>query len=151
MKKFRGKKRYYRNLAKFAENFRLELGGPDDWYDFWHQHFDWEGRGNQGGRERDEHTKAIFTAFENALEQLKEYKEPHQIWLSFSARQPTNDGLYFHTPNPNKNNFPYLFDEYNWDATTPEFLTPFMKDKYDLGVTEFDGGVWYAIKVREKA
>jgi len=150
-RKLRGKKRYYRKLARRAADFRLELGGPDDWYDFWHEHFDWQGRGNKSGRERAEHIKAMFTAFENALEQLSAYKQPYQIWLSFSRRRPTNDGLYFHTPNPNQDNFPYKFDEYTWSGEVPALFAPYMKEEYELGVTDFAGDIWYAVRVRENA
>jgi len=151
MKKFRDKKRYYRNLEKYAANFRLELGGPNHWYDFWHQHFDWEGRSNQIGRERVKHIKAIFTAFEKVLEQLKDYKDPCQAWLSFSARRPTQDALYFHTPNPNQDNFPYQFNGFEWNTEVPALLVPFMKENFEVGIAKFNGEVWYAVRVRDKA
>lgn len=150
-RKLRGKKRYYRRLAEEAENFLLELDGPNDWYDFWHQHFDWQGRGNKSGKERNEHLKAMFTAFEKALTQLKSYQKPYQIWLSISAKRPTNDGLYFHTPNPNQDNFPYLFDDFNWTSDVPPLIAPFMKEEYELGAANYDGDIWYSIRVRENA
>lgn len=151
MKKLRGKKRYYRNLAKQAAEFKLELGGPDDWYDFWHYHFDWRGQGNKSGRERNEHLRATFTAFEKALEQLKNYKEPHQVWLSFAAHNSYQNALYFHTPNPNQDNFPYKFEDYVWSDEVPTLLAPYMKEEFEVGVTEFAGDTWYSVRVREKA
>lgn len=149
MKKLRGKKRYYRNLARDAANFRLDLGGEDDWYDFWHYHFDWFGLGRSSGRAHNEHTKAAFTAFSNALEQLKEYKGPYQVWLSFSESDSSQDALYFHTPNPNQDNFPYQFEEYKWGAIAPEWLSRFMKKEYEIGITYFNGENWYCVRVQE--
>jgi hypothetical protein len=150
MRKFRGKKRYYRNLARESDNFRLALGGPNDWYDFWHEHFDWKGRGNQSGRERNEHLSALFNAYKNVLEQLKTYQSPHQVWLSISKLDSSQDGLCFHTPNPNSENFPYLYDDFVW-GENPILLVPFMKEEFEVGVAQFEGETWYAVRVRGKA
>ena len=150
MRKFRGKKRYYRNLARKSDKFRLALGGPNDWYDFWHKHFDWKGRGNQSGRERNEHLSALFNAYNNVLEQLKTYQSPHQIWLSISKLDSSQDGLCFHTPNPNNENFPYLYDDFVW-GENPTLLVPFMKEEFEVGVAQFEGEIWYAVRVRGKA
>jgi hypothetical protein len=148
--KLRGKKRYYRNLSKKSEAFKLDLGGPNDWYDFWHYHFDWRGQGNKTGRERNEHLKATFTAFEKVLEQLKNYRKPYQVWLSFAAHNSYQNALYFHTPNPNQDNFPYKFDDYVWSDDIPALLARYMKDEYDYGVTDFAGDTWYVVRMKEK-
>ena len=150
MKKLRGKKRYYRNLAKKAACFKLDLA-PDDWYDFWHCHFDWFGQGNKRGRARIAHLKATFTAFENLLEQLKEYHKPYQVWLSFAAHDSSQDALYFHTPNPNQDNFPYLFKNYEWGIKAPALLSSFIKNEYEIGVTHYAGDKWYSVRVQKKA
>lgn len=39
LKKFRGKKRYFRNLWEEVNTFDLQLD-PDDWFDFFHTHLD---------------------------------------------------------------------------------------------------------------
>jgi hypothetical protein len=150
MKKLRGKKRFYERLAKDASNFRLELEGPNDWYDFWHHHFDWRGQGDKSGRERNEYLKATFTAFEKVLEQLKDYGKPYQVWLSFSAKRSYDDALYFHTPNPNQDNFPYDFEGYSWSAKVPALLAEYKKDEYEIGVTIFNEETWYCVRVKEE-
>ncbi len=149
MKKLRGKKRYYRNLVKKAAEFKLDIGGKNDWFDFWHYHFDWTGQGNKGGRERREHLKAAFTAFENVIKQLENYEKPHQVWLSFASHDSYQDALYFHTPNPNKDDFPYNFDDYSWNGAIPEFLTPFIKPEYEVGKAEYSGDNWYCVKIAQ--
>ena len=151
MKKFRGKKKYYRKLTKEVANFRLELGGPNDWYDLWHQHFDWDGRGNLSRRDRNQHLKALFTAFDNVVEQLNDYHDPYQTWIFISAHDSGQDAIYFHTPNPNKDNFPYTFDGFVWGKNIPELLALHLKEKHVVGVTQFDGETWYAVREREKA
>jgi len=151
MKKFRGKKRYYRNLLRENVSFTLELGGANDWYDFWHRHFDWRGLGNNGGRARNEHIKSAFTTFLSVLEQLKEYKKPYQVWLSFSEHESDQDALYFHTPNPNENNFPYLFEDYEWGVEIPALLSPFIKKEFEIGVMNYAGDTWYSVRVQKKS
>lgn len=51
MKKFRGKKRYFRNLEKEASLEAHDLDFSDaSWFDFWHTHLDFYGRGNESVR-----------------------------------------------------------------------------------------------------
>ena len=147
-KKFRGNKRYYRKLYRRAEEFHIDLGGLDDWYDLWHVHFDWYGRGNKKGKARAEHIKALFTAFENILNQTKTYQKPYQTFLSFNETDSSQDAIYFHTPNPNETNFPYTFESVEWGIPVPAFLRQFMKDKHEIGRQEFEGKTWYTIRTK---
>ncbi len=146
--KFRGNRRYYRTLRHKAEEFHTSLNGPDDWYDLWHTHFDWYGRGNKKAKARAEHIKALFTAFEKLLNQTKTYQKPYQAFLSFCDTDSSQDAIYFHTPNPNKNNFPYTFEGVEWGVTVPSFLSPFMKDNYEIGQQIFQDKKWYTVRTK---
>jgi hypothetical protein len=146
-KKFRGNKRYYRSLQRRAEEFCLDLG-PNAWYDHWHTHFDWHGRGNKKGKARSQHTRALFIAFENVLNQTTTYQKQYQTWLLFNASDSSQDAICFHTPNPNAQNFPYRFEGFRWGVSAPGFLRPYFKETYEIGMTEFEGKDWYAVRLK---
>jgi hypothetical protein len=39
-----------------------------------------------------------------------------------------HDAVYLHTPNPNRDNFPYSFEGVAWDVTPPHWLEEFVAD-----------------------
>ena len=61
MKKQRGLKRYYRNLAIQNDFEKWEqfdfVKNSDNWFDLWHCHFDWKGLGNLSFKRRKPHIK----------------------------------------------------------------------------------------------
>jgi hypothetical protein len=95
--------------------------------------------------------KAIFSAFDRALEQLKTYQAPNQIWIFISQHDSCQDTIYFHTPNPNQDNFPYHFDNFAWETRIPALLLPHINQKYEVGGALLDDETWYAVRVREHA
>jgi hypothetical protein len=143
--KQRGGRRYYRALHRRADEFELRIG-PDRWYDLWHDHFDWRGRGNVSGRQRNEHLCACFTALTRAREQASTVGLPIQVWLSIHPVDSADDALYAHTPNANGTEFPYAFSSFTFGARTPPLLRPFLQaTDYRLGVSRFDGTDWFAV------
>ena len=62
LKKHRGLKRYYRNLAteNDIDKFTwLDLSNTDTWKKNWHQHFDWYGYGNESFKRRKPHLEPV--------------------------------------------------------------------------------------------
>lgn len=126
-----------------AQNFELDLS-PSSWYDLWHTHVDWEGEGNFSVENRAIYLYALFTMFEKALEQTKCWEKPSNVWVLVVPENAEEDALYIHTPNPNKKSeFPYSFKGVAWSAQPPEFLRPFLKATYEVGVSEYNGTMYW--------
>lgn len=80
MKKFRGKRRYFRNLKKEQNLDAYDLDFSDDsWFDFWHTHLDYDGYGNRSLKIRKIHIKSLFILTNNLNEKLKEWGHPYQF------------------------------------------------------------------------
>lgn len=124
-RKVRGRRGYYRMLRRDAQRFSIQLAG---WYDYMHWHVDWKGIGNLRWRERREHVRALFTMFSRLLEQTADWATPHQVWLQIDALDGSQDAVYLHTPNPNRENFPASFDGVEWDVDVPARLQEFITD-----------------------
>ena len=99
-RRFRGQKRYYQQIQRKAQDFRPDLSAGH-WYDFWHYHADWPGYGNQGWKHRRSHIQALCTVFRTFAQDTSEYDQPYQLWLYLDREDAGQDGVYFHTPNPN--------------------------------------------------
>lgn len=108
MKKFRGKRRYFRNLKKEAhvKNYDLDFS-TDSWFDFWHTHIDFCGYGNDSIKIRKQHIQALFNLFHEANKELENWEKPYQLWIELSPEDSSMDALFIHSPNPNEENFPY--------------------------------------------
>lgn len=120
----RGQRRYYRVLQRDAARFAVPRLG--NWYDYMHWHVDWRGLGNTSWLARRAHLDALFTTFRRVLAQTAEWSDPHQVWLQVDAMDSSQDAVYLHTPNPNKENYPNAFDGVDWNAPVPERLQAFL-------------------------
>lgn len=105
-RKFRGKRKYFRRVLRDAEAFRVDLD-PPFWWDFWHYHADWRGWGNLGWKYRLEHLRALTIVFRKVLEASPSIPVPFQTWIYLYPADAGQDGVYIHTPNPNRANFPF--------------------------------------------
>lgn len=133
LKKFRGKKRYYKNLLARAANYRLKLT-EDSWFDMWHTHLDWFGIGNQGIKSRKQHISALFELHHNFLSQLQTFSKPYQIWITIHEKDSGQDAVFIHTPNKNRDNFPFNFDQIAWNCAVPQILEGMSHlDEYKIG------------------
>ncbi|MDD1504317.1 hypothetical protein PVA17_16355 [Lysinibacillus sp. CNPSo 3705] len=135
MKKFRGKKRYFRNLWREtkAELYNLDFG-KEGWFDLWHTHLDFYGVGNNSLKIKREHIKANIALLYSLLEELQTLEKPYQSWIEIVDEDASLDAIYIHTPNPNEDNFPLKIEKLNWNCTVPKYL----KDIIDL--KEFNVG-----------
>ncbi|GIO06266.1 hypothetical protein J31TS6_22940 [Brevibacillus reuszeri] len=133
MKKLRGKKRYYRKLLARATDYNLRLT-EKSWFDMWHTHLDWSGIGNMGMRPRRQHISALVHLHNNLLKQLESFSKPYQIWITIHKKDSGQDAVFIHTPNENRDNFPFKFDHLAWDCPVPQILEGiFNASEYDLG------------------
>lgn len=126
MKKFRGKRRYFRNLQKEAhiKNYDLDFSA-ESWFDFWHTHIDFCGHGNDAVNIRKQHLKALFNLFNEANKELEKCGKPYQLWIELCHEDASMDALFIHSPNPNADNFPHQhsLNPVNVKTELPAYLT----------------------------
>jgi hypothetical protein len=104
-RKFRGKRKYFRQVLRQAGAFRLDVDPP--WWDFWHHHADWPGWGNLSWKCRLAHLRALAIVFHKVLEASPRIPLPFQTWILLNVDDAGYDGVYVHSHNPNHSNFPF--------------------------------------------
>lgn len=138
MKKFRGKKRYFRNLWREVNNVNLKLDN-EYWFDFWHNHLDFFGRGELSSKIRKEHIIAHLALYDNVLNQLEQFQKPYQTWVYISEDDPCLDAVYIHSFNPNEDNFPLKITSLKWDCNLPDRFKDLIDvDKFNVAYDEND-------------
>lgn len=123
MKKFRGKRRYFRNLWRQTTT-ELSIVDFDEegWFNLWHIHLDFYGYGNDGLKIRREHIKAHIALYNRLSERLSTFGKPYQIWMEFVEEDAGLDSVNIHTPNPAEDNFPLTIANVDWNCPVPKFL-----------------------------
>lgn len=150
MKKFRGKRRYFRNLKKdsLADSYNLDFG-KDGWFDVWHTHLDFCGRGENSLKMRREHITAHMSLYEELLEKLETFEKPFQSWVLIEIEDAGADAVYIHTPNPNEDNFPLKEFETKSVESLPNYLTGLVDfNKFEIGLYCSNEGRGYVIQNR---
>jgi len=133
-------------LLEKATAVNIDTSGSS-WYDLWHLHLDMEGAGNKNPEARRACLEALRSAYERALSQLSGWSKPNQSWVLVDPTDSGQDAVYVHTPNPNKQNFPYEFDDVDWASTIPRWITDvFPASQFQLGRSKNRRHVMYWVR-----
>lgn len=81
-------------------------GGPKSWFDLWHSHLDWDGKGNRDWKTRKKYLEEILETFDQLKQKLQTYPHDFQLWIMINEKDTGQDCVYIHTQNPNADNFP---------------------------------------------
>jgi hypothetical protein len=120
MKKHRGLKRYYKNLAienDLDQATWLDFDNPKTWLENWHLHFDWKGYGNDSFKRRKPHLDKLFRHFDLLVDKTKGLKTDYQLYSILLDFNSHSDALFLHTPNPNNSQFPFKISDLQLTTT----------------------------------
>jgi hypothetical protein len=120
---------------------------PSSWFDYWHTHVDWKGRGNR----RVENRLAVYSRALDLLRyldgRLSSRNEPIQTWATFCPNT-MDTAVWAHSPNPNGSEFPRDFAEVDWVAVVPEEIATLVAEPYQVGAAHYSGEVVYLVRRR---
>lgn len=136
-----------KNMVDDADDIELNTS-ESAWYDLWHTHVDWDGRGNVDKASREHSVAKLFRTFEAALSQAQRLSGPSNVWLLFVPENSEEDSVYVHTPNPNGTAFPYQFEGVSWDVEAPQELLAHLRPEFEVGFSSY-GGATYWVRVRK--
>lgn len=120
MKRHRGLKRYYMNLAihnDFDKMTWLDFEKPEIWFDNWHIHFDCLGYGNNSFKRRKPHLDKLFRHFDILVDKTKGLKTDFQVYIILLDFDSYSDALFLHTPNPNNHPLPFTINDLQHEST----------------------------------
>lgn len=148
MKKFRGKKRYFRNLWKETTAGQYDVDfGKEGWFDLWHTHLDFYGLGKNSLKIRREHIKAHIALHNSLSGKLETLGKPYQSWFELVEEDAGLDAVYIHTPNPNEDNFPLKIENIEWDCTVPKSFKDLINlNEFNVGHYKWESNNSYVIQ-----
>lgn len=140
-------RKYWRLLWRKARRTTINLPGKK-WCDYWHMHFDMEGRGQRSRFEHRKHIRPLMLAFARAKSELAHQATPYQIFACIDPSDPGSNALFVHTPNP-QTDFPAVFEEYEFTATCPPLLMGLIDIRqYQIGFLTRQGKTHYLVVAR---
>lgn len=120
-------------------------GGPKSWFDLWHMHVDWDGKGNKDWGTRKEYLRQLLETFDQLKLKLKAYTHDFQLWIMIDENESGDDAVYIHTKNPNADNFPVKVKADNRNTIEDKDLKEFV-DSLDferVRVETSEGYIYY--------
>ncbi|APT47949.1 hypothetical protein [Bacillus safensis] len=150
MKKFRGKKRYFRHMWEEVNTCDLKLD-RGSWFYFWHTHLDFFGVGENSLKIRREHIKAHIALYHRLLKQLESFEKPYQTWICIHEHDPGLDAVYVHTPNPYDSYFPHKVEELERNCKLPHTFKDLIDlHQFDVSYDQSECGEVYYIQSKEQ-
>ncbi|MES2820886.1 MAG: hypothetical protein V4812_18080 [Pseudomonadota bacterium] len=124
---------------------RLDL---TTWFDYWHTHVDWNGRGNT----RPENIPEIAVTTIRLLQYLellaKDRSEPIQLWATLCGNTMDN-AVYAHSQNPNGTVYPHDFHAVTWNPPVQDWLAAAVPSgTHQIGMARYGGEVVYLVRLR---
>jgi len=136
--------RYYVKLHKKSSRFAVRLD-KKKWCDLYHEHFDWDGKGNVSRVHRIRHLNALLHALRRARIELAAYGKPHQLFAYIDLKNSADDALYVHTPNPNGSEFPNPIESVSVLVRPPSILAARVDaNRYEVRRCG-EGSIYYVI------
>jgi len=125
---FKADRRYLKKMTRYwaAEetkaNATLDRVRESEWFDYWHTHLDWKGRGNRHVSDRTTVAAGLLRLLKRAV---SSEREDVQCWVML-AQDTGQSALYLHSPNPQGTPWPHPFDGVTWDIELPGWLEPLL-------------------------
>ena len=124
---------------------RLDL---TSWFDYWHTHVDWYGRGNSRAENIPEIAATTVRLLQYFETLAQGRSEPIQLWATLCGNTMDN-AVYAQSPNPNGTPYPHDFAAVAWDTVAPDWVSAAVPGTtHQIGTASYDGEVVYLIRQR---
>ncbi|MEG0194667.1 MAG: hypothetical protein RR831_06210 [Stenotrophomonas sp.] len=115
-----------------------------EWFDYWHTHLDWKGRGNRHQSDRAEVAAALLRLLQRVV---STGRNDVQCWVTL-APDTGDSALYLHSHNPQGTPWPHPFEGMRWDVGVPEWLEPLLPAGLQPGSWGKGDGQRWMVRVR---
>jgi hypothetical protein len=146
-------RRYRKRMAAYwarAETRACrKIDGLDlsSWFDYWHTHVDWDGRGNAHAENRADVAASTVRVLRHLATRAEVRHEPLQIWATLCSDTMSN-AVYAHSPNPNGTPYPAEHRGVSWGESVPKWVDAAVDPAQEVGTTGHGTDLVYVIRPR---
>lgn len=147
-------RRYLKRMDAYwarVERRRRSFDGiaNSDFFDLWHTHIDWRGRGNRSLPDRMRVAELTYRLLLDLNAFARSRPFPVQCWATLCEDTGSN-AVFLHSANPNGAPFPYDFDGTQWDVEPPpEAASIAPKVPYRIGRVRHSDSTVHVIQLRD--
>lgn len=111
----RYEKRINRYWAKMEKRCREAFGKLDtnEWFDLWHTHPDWDGKGNTRPENRQRCDELTYEMLKLA-ESITQHRGSEVQCFALVKEDAMDNSIYIHSENPNGSEFPFQYEGVVW-------------------------------------
>ncbi|NIK02249.1 hypothetical protein [Xanthomonas cannabis] len=145
----RRRKRMERYWARAEAKARAAIDrlDPDGWFDLWHTHVDWDGRGRAWAEDRCMVNAVAVRVLCHLEARLAHRGASVQMWADLSP-ETMDTGVYAHSANPNGSTFPATFPALDWQQQPPADVAAAVPATHRAGTASCDGMTWHVVQRR---
>ncbi|WNC67362.1 hypothetical protein RI845_12630 [Thalassotalea nanhaiensis] len=136
--------RYWNKMEKQADEALSKLDF-NEWFDLWHTHPDWDGKGNSRPENRQRASTLTIQLLQKVEDLSGNSKKTIQCF-AIVCEDTMENSVYIHSENPNGSQFPFLFEDVNWSQKVDELESIINKELYEYGVFNKDDSQTYFIR-----
>jgi len=146
----RKKMRAYWAHAEMRERRTIDRLNFTSWFNLWHTHPDWYGRGNTHPSDIPEIAAMTVRLLRYMEMRAQGRSEPIQLWAMLHGNRgnAADNAVYAHSPNPYDTPYPCDFPMVTWDAPVPDWVSTVVPDTHQIGTGSDDNGFVYFIRQR---
>ncbi|MCS3809500.1 hypothetical protein [Xanthomonas sp. 4461] len=143
----RRRKRMERYWARAEAKARAAVDRLDQesWFDLWHTHLDWDGRGRASVEDRQMVNAVAVRVLCYLEERLAHRGAAVQLWADLNS-DTVDTGIYAHSANPNGTTFPATFPNLDWQQALPVEVAAILPATHRAGTASCDGSTWYVVQ-----
>ncbi len=137
--------RYWKKMTDYSADSLSELS-MESWFDYWHTHPDWEGKGNRRSENRNSAAALGYQLLQQAEALAASKQQPVQIWATV-CENTSDNAVYVHSENENGTPFPHTFDDCTWGITElPGLSLDIDLNRHEIGLMNYSERTIYIIR-----
>ena len=146
-------RRYIKRIERYWSKIENEVDvvfsniDVDDWFDLWHTHIDRSGRGNSRLENRKRVNELTYEFLRKAEELTQHRNNDIQCW-AIVCSDTMDNSVYIHTKNPNESEFPFAYEDIEWDSNNKELELIVDKSLFQIGEYTGEHEIFFFIRKR---
>lgn len=143
----RYKKRIERYWSKMEKVISRDVSriDPEGWFDLWHTHPDWDGKGNLRPENKARANEITFNTL-LTIEELLKHRGSKVQCFAILKDDTMGNSVYIHSENPNSTEFPFKYDDVSWGVSNDELSSYVDYTTHEVGLFLGEGPKTYFVR-----
>ncbi|WP_444918326.1 hypothetical protein [Microbulbifer sp. JMSA003] len=146
-------RRYEKSINRYWEKMEARCReafkklDPNEWFDLWHTHPDWDGKGSSRPENRPRCDELTYRMLKLA-ESITEHRGNDVQCFALVKEDTMENSIYIHSDNPNGSEFPFQYEGVIWGYSKSRLGQVVDPESHEVGL--FEGDTERTLFIRKK-